>query len=353
MRRAAAWALAAGFLVALTAERGGVSIQRTGGGGGGGGQISGGVGRGAGGGGGAAGHMPGSSPGVVIHMQRYSVPAPQRIDNPDHVVRDQRHIQWPRQDDRGRPIEQQPAINPPARQHTQIMRNPDIVRDIHRDQSRERERDHYYWHDVDGVRYAHYCDREGVHWYGFYHGPRFYWTRYWADRWWWFDARFDRWTYWYDGYWWWPAPNGLVYVYVDNSYYPYEDGSVVVERPETTSPPQELPASSGEGTSVTSPDGKRMVQIFGGNSDAFLYDNTGGRPSFMRFLAGGVDRARFSGGANGRALRILLDFRDGSFALYDADGHPLDKPAATAGGANPGAIPAPPEGGPPPAPPGE
>lgn len=340
-KSARAWLAAAATFALLTAEHRGVSIQQTGGRWEGRGEAR--------TSGSAKGYHP-SSPPVVIKMRRYSMPAPQRIQNPSHVIRGGGHVAWPSRDGRGRPIRQQPALNPPAR-HAAVVRNPAVVQSIRRDQKVEIQPGRYYWHDVGRVRYAHYRDRRGDDWYGFYHGPRFYWTRYWADRWWWYDPRFERWVYWWDGYWWWPGPAGGVYVYVDNNYYPYDDGTVTVEQPVTAAPPQAVPASADQGSSTTSPDGTRMVQIYGDRRDAFLYSVSSGRPAFMKYLASGVKKARFSGGQSGKPLRLLLDLDDGSFALYDESGQPLDGPSISAA---PGAVPqAPPPSGPPPAPPGE
>jgi hypothetical protein len=56
-----------------------------------------------------------------------------------------------------------------------------------------------------------------------------------------------------------------------------------------------------------------------------------------------VKAVRFSGGASGQPLRILLDFEDGRFALFDKDGKPVDGSAAEV--QPPPVAPAPPPGG--------
>jgi hypothetical protein len=37
-----------------------------------------------------------------------------------------------------------------------------------------------------------------------------------------------------------------------------------------------------------------------------------------------VDRVRFSGGTDGRPLKILVDFKNGDFSLFSSEGEPLD-----------------------------
>jgi hypothetical protein len=237
------------------------------------------------------------------------------------MVRDERRINWPERFENGTQIVQRAATIAP-REHALVARNTTVVRNIQRQQRVEVVPNRYYWHVDGGIRYCHYFDH-GIHWYGFYHGPSFYWTRFYGDRWWWFDAGFGRWVYWWDGYWWWPGPTGVLYVYVDNNYYPYEEGGVTVKRPEVVQPPENVP-SSNEGSTWNSPDGKRMVQVFGSNAEAFLYDKSGKEPVFLKYLGKGIDKVRFSGGTEGKPTQILIDFKDGSFALYTEDGDPVD-----------------------------
>ncbi|MBI3563998.1 MAG: hypothetical protein HY079_02240 [Elusimicrobia bacterium] len=181
----------------------------------------------------------------------------------------------------------------------------------------------YYWHQSSGSRYCHYYDGRR-HWYGFYAGPAFYWTRYYDDRWWWWDARFGRWVYWWDGYWWWRGPGGAVYVYIDDSYYPYGwSAAAVYSGP---------PPSAAEGASYVSPDGRRLVEVVGPDGRAFLYDRAGSAPVYLKPLAAGVAMVTFRGGRDGAPLGILLEFKEKSrgFALFDADGDPLDAAAEAA-----------------------
>jgi hypothetical protein len=87
---------------------------------------------------------------------------------------------------------------------------------------------------------------------------------------------------------------------------------------------------------LPSPDGKRAVQIAGSDDEAFLYDNSVSAPRYMKFLAKDVGAVKYSGGTAAAPLTILLEFKDGSFALFDADGTPQNTtPASGAGSAAP------------------
>jgi len=321
---AAALLLAGGAPARAEHERGGVSIQPRGGGGAGrGGRPSavspGGAPAGAIRGGGFAGARSYSPP-VIIKMRRVQVPQPRRPEGGARIAPTERPFSPPARDDRGAILRQRPATRPPA--HTSVAGDRQLVRSIESGQRVEIVPRHYYWHDVGGTRYCHYFDGR-AHWYGFYRGPRFYWTRYWTGFWWWYDPIYFRWVYWWNGYWWWPGPGGVVYAYVDNNYYPYQEGSVIVKSPEVGQPPAQAP-SAAAGQSWKSPDGSRMVQVAGAQGEAYLYDTSGREPSFIAYLASGVKQARFSGGTRGKPLRILLDFNDGAFALYDREGRALD-----------------------------
>jgi len=48
----------------------------------------------------------------------------------------------------------------------------------------------------------------------------------------------------------------------------------------------------------------------------------------LKYLGKNAEKVRFSGGKEGAPLRILVDFKDGSFSLFDKDGAASDKPAA-------------------------
>lgn len=229
----------------------------------------------------------------------------------------------PNSDIRGARFQGRPAQTPPRQ--TTIVRNPNIVNEINRLQIVEVRPNIFFWHRFDGFPYCHYHDSFGLHWYGFYSDTDFYWTRYYAGRWWWYDPSFQRWVFWWDGYWWWQAPRGGMYAYMDNNYYPYraDQGGVTVLQPQIDQPPPSPPASTSEGSVYNSPDGKHFVQIRGARREAFLYERRGGEPSFLKYLAKDVSDARFSGGGD-KPVRLRLNFTDGSFAVYDSEGNPID-----------------------------
>jgi hypothetical protein len=65
----------------------------------------------------------------------------------------------------------------------------------------ERQVNRYYWHNDRNLNYCHYIDTTGYHWYGWYTGNKYFWTRHFNNRWWWYDADFDRWCFWNNGFW--------------------------------------------------------------------------------------------------------------------------------------------------------
>jgi hypothetical protein len=295
-------------------------------------------------GGGMRSYAPsaGRAPSTIYRRQHIAMP---RAPMPSHAFRDQGRAVVPQRNEFGERITKPRATVPPAN-HLQITRNPALVRGIQRQQRAEVAPHHYYWHNVGGIRYAHYYDGR-YHWYGFYHGPRFYWTRYYDDRWWWYDALSARWDFWWDGYWWWPGPGGLPYVYIDDDYYPYEGSGVTVEQAEEQPAPAKIPAP-GAGAVTESPDGRRMVQI-GSDGEAFLFDKTKTPPSFLKYLGAGVSRVRFSGGSKGTPPQMLVEYDDDTFALFDADGNSLSsavKKEDAAPPAAPQSIPPPPTSAP-------
>ncbi|MFI5362497.1 MAG: hypothetical protein ACHQ49_11050 [Elusimicrobiota bacterium] len=313
---------------------------------GGGGASRGGGGVSHGGGGASRGGGRSSSPesghmSTIYRRQRVNVP---RASMPERAINDQNRAVVPNHMAGGGRITQRAAGTPPSH-HLTVTRNDTLVRNIGAQQRNEVVPNHYYWHNDNGVRYSHYYDGRN-HWYGFYHGPTFYWTRYYGNRWWWFDGPHSHWDFWWDGYWWWTGPGGAPYVYVDNNYYPYDaSGGVTVVQPEEQPVPATIPPPNAAATpanpAVTkdSPDGQRMVQVFGADAQAFLYDKTKTPPVFMKFLGSGVLQARFSGGTGGAPLQILVEYKDDTFALFDADGNSQDSAVQS----TEASIPAPPE----------
>jgi hypothetical protein len=131
---------------------------------------------------------------------------------------------------------------------------------------------------------------------------------------------------------------------MDNNYYPYDvtTGAVVVQKTEAANPPKNLPPS-GEGQKWLTLDKTRMVQLYGDQGEAFLYNNSGQQPVFMAYLGRDVVKVRFSEGA---PVQILVDFKDGAFALFDMDGAPqttlTSKPSEVAQPPAPESVPLPP-----------
>lgn len=267
-----------------------------------------------------------SAPHVVIHMRHIDIPKVENIQHPEYIVHDHHLINFPHTDGEGARINQRASTLPP--QHQNIIKNKSLVEKIQQQKQTETNQNQFYWHSHQNMKYAHYRDSFNNDWYGFYQGPSFYWTRHHAGRWWWYDTRFARWVFWSQGFWWWPSPIGYLYVYTDNNYYPYQDteGGVTVMQPEIQQPPAEIPTEEVH-NSFQSPDGRRLVQIAGSNNEAFLYDTTGDQPAFLKFLGSGVSNVQYSNKTTGNPLQILVNFNDGSYALFDADGNSLQAPS--------------------------
>jgi hypothetical protein len=261
----------------------------------------------------AEGGRGGGSANRIYRMHRVSVPKPSM---PSRGVSGQGRSSFPERDESGARISKPAATMAPSH-HAGIVANEGLVHGIQARERLEATPNHYYWHNEGGIRYSHYYDGH-VHWYGFYHGPTFYWTRYYGNRWWWYGG--GRWLFWWDGFWWWPGVAGVPYVYIDGSYYPYESPEVTVQHEESLPPPTSIPPAN-PGAANKSPDGRRMVQVIGSEGQAFLYDSTVSPPKFEKFLGADVDKVRFTGGTADAPLQILVEYRDRTFALFDADGN--------------------------------
>ena len=186
----------------------------------------------------------------------------------------------------------------------------------------EGEQGHYYWHHDGDFDFCHYRDDDGFHWYGWYMGDSFFWTRRYRDRWWWYDSDQARWDYYDDGHWWWQDPYhvGLVYCYNAGDYIP-----------DYTAAAQPVPRPQYQGDrvhAVTSPDGSRVVKVMGGTDDAFLYDASADPAFTPRYLASGVKSVEYSDPDSGRPMEIILKLEDGSFDLFDGQGQPYAPQAA-------------------------
>jgi hypothetical protein len=165
----------------------------------------------------------------------------------------------------------------------------------------------YYWHTFNGLNYCHYCDPWGAHWYGWYLGRDFFWTRFYWGYWWWYDPIWFRWCYWYDGWWWWQDP-------YDDVIYVYNNGQYVPEKSSASPVPGAAEYRSADGT--------RTVKMVG--QDAFLYDTSGSNAFKPVFLGSGVKEVRFSNTSFGKPLQIMLELNDGTFQLFDDTGNPFD-----------------------------
>lgn len=191
-------------------------------------------------------------------------------------------------------------------------------------------RGQHYWFYNNGMRHSHYYDHYGVHWFGFYLGDVYFWTRYHSGKLWWNDATRGRSLYYQDGFWWWanPMAPGVPYIYRDGRYLRYEPvRGGYRTTPETPSSPVEAPEDQ---TSFYSEDGTRLVEIFGEKKEAYLYDATGEEPELLAFLAENVEEVQFSGGTEDAALQVLVISVDEeglkSFTLFDAEGIPYGAP---------------------------
>lgn len=204
-----------------------------------------------------------------------------------------------------------------VREHMGLVSRPDWRERVEAHERDETRPGRYYWHKDSAFNYCHYLDDSGYHWYGWYLGPQFFWTRNFSGRWWWYDVDFDRWSFYNDNFWWWQDPYhvGDLYCYNDGAYIPVnsQEDQIVV----TQAAPAEL-------KSFKSPDGTRTVKLLPGSEDAFLYDTDGVTSFNPVYLASGVERVEFSNTANGRPLEIVLKLNDGSFDLFDGDGHPFN-----------------------------
>jgi hypothetical protein len=177
---------------------------------------------------------------------------------------------------------------------------------------------HYYWHAGDRFNYCHYVDSWGYHWYGWYAGESCFWTRYYADRWWFYDDNLDRWCFWDNGFWWWQDPFHVgdlyLYDYTNDQYIPADSSQDAVVST----------VQAGNETVYRSPDGTRMVKVEVNGGDSFLMD-TAIPPSFNPiYLASQVTNVQFSDTSDGTPLQVMLTLSDGSSDVFDDQGNPLN-----------------------------
>jgi hypothetical protein len=216
---------------------------------------------------------------------------------------------WGRQDGR---------MLPPDRTRIGDIDRDDVRGDIRGVEGRWDRNDHGYdWHRWNGMDVCHHYDAFGYHWWGFYVGGTYFWTRWHADRYWWYDPYWHRWVWLENGRWWWQDA-GAVYVVVDGDYYRYRDADgTVVMTPDPT-PPVDLPPSDPNApqpgqTAFFSQDGTRSVLILGDARDAYLYDLSVTDPNDARgqgrWLASGVTSVAFRyqdrAAADGTTTKVL------------------------------------------------
>jgi len=269
-------------------------------------------------------------PGGVIDPNRHG--DDHAVQPPTHGGDGRRINAAPLQDQHGRYV-------PPTQNNVTIINNTTIVNNITNVQNNWNVGDHgYYWHDWDGRRVCHHYDGYGYHWWGFYVGPVYFWTRYSDDRYWWYDPYWHRWVYLHDGRWWWEDDYHVTYVIIDNNYYRYgNDGGTVVVQPDPTPPVVTPPAAPSapapvqDQTMFYSQDGTRSVQILGDRKEAYLYDLTiadqNDRAARGRWLGAGVKSAKFvyddktaADGTQTQVIRqIELTYADDADKLVVAD----------------------------------
>ncbi|MDE2038567.1 MAG: hypothetical protein KGJ45_00960 [Elusimicrobia bacterium] len=189
----------------------------------------------------------------------------------------------------------------------------------------ELERNRYYWHEWGNSRYCHYYDQWGYHWYGFYVDDDYFWTRYWGDRYWWYDPYWHRWDYLRDGRWWWQDDDDVIFIYVpeSNVYYRYDDApGGVVMTPDPTPPIETPPVATPNVTKKVfySADGSLSVTITADElRQAYLYDmvDTSKQPVL---LGSGVTDVEFASPTAEEPWSVIITELDGSKLYFYADG---------------------------------
>jgi hypothetical protein len=220
------------------------------------------------------------------------------------------------------------SANPTVRAHMSVIVSPAFRTQINLINAHETRVGFYYWHTGNGFNYCHYYDPWGYHWYGWYLGDAYFWTRWFSNNWWWYDPAYYRWCYWHDGGWWWQDPDTTtIYVYNNGSYLPADNGANVnvnvngnngPEAPSAAAPVQAIDSKN----IFYSKDSTRKVKLVG--SDAFLYDVSGQNSFKPVFLGSNVTSVKFSNTSNGKPLQVMLFFKDGTFGLFDGQGNPLN-----------------------------
>src|SRR6185312_1024757 len=144
---------------------------------------------------------------------------PKPLTDPNRFVRKWTPPPAPDKDDKGGAWTAKPATRPPLHDGIRHFDDPGLVSRLAAARRGESEPGRYYWHHDGGLDYMHVY-RGGQHWYGFWAGGAYFWTRYHAGRWWWYDPGAARYVYYSGGNWVWqdPAAPQTVYVYENNTY---------------------------------------------------------------------------------------------------------------------------------------
>jgi hypothetical protein len=164
----------------------------------------------------------------------------------------------------------------------------------------------YSWHDYDGFSYCYYRDQWDNDWYGWYGNNQFYWTLYYDNYWWWNDPGYG-WCYWNDNNWWWDNPQNpnVVYVYANGNFRPYHSAAN---------------RAYSSNRVFKSPDGSRVVKIYGSTRDAFLYDAQNVHAFHPIYLTSHVKKVEFSRPKPGHPLQIIVEKQNGTFEMFNAEG---------------------------------
>ena len=153
---------------------------------------------------------------------------PQPIRNHSEILRADRSrstIRYPQTGPRGERI-QGSMVSPrrfnnrAVRAQMSVVNRSSFSQRLDQERQGESQRNHNYWHTDNGFYYNHYIDDWGYHWYGWYRGNHYFWTRNYNGRWWWYDPDYERWCYYQDNNWYWQDPDRQdeTYVYDNDSY---------------------------------------------------------------------------------------------------------------------------------------
>jgi len=176
---------------------------------------------------------------------------------------------------------------------------------------------HYYWHKAKGFDYCHYLDVSGNHWYGWYSGNNYFWTRCYGDLWWWYDSDFNRWCFWNEGWWWWQDPYhvGDLYFYAGDQYIPCNSANDQVEVTTADTPHPSI---------FVNDESTRRITVMGKDQDTFLYDTAVPASFKPVYLASKVQNVEFKSPDEGGAEEIDLTLSDGTMNVFDLQGNPLE-----------------------------